>query len=95
MAFIFSTTSLKASTVKSFSIYSILEGSNGPLTRSTHFITARAGRILLVGSGGVPELKLDENPYTRYQNFNTIIVIVQKINFRHKTWIAALCISKK
>ena len=45
---------LKASHVMSFSRYTILEGSKGPLILSKDFITALAGRTLLDGSGEVP-----------------------------------------
>lgn len=44
---------LKVSHVKPFSMYSILEGLNGPFTLSMLLITALAGRTLLEGSGEV------------------------------------------
>ena len=53
---------LKASHAKSFSIYSMLEGSNGPLITSMDWMIALAGRTLFDGSDAVRALKQDENP---------------------------------
>lgn len=53
---------LNASHVRPFRMYSVLEGSKGPLIMSMDFITALAGRTLLDGSGGVLPLKHEENP---------------------------------
>lgn len=53
---------LKVSKDNPFSMYSILEGLNGPLILSIDLISALAGSILLDGSGLVLWLKLDENP---------------------------------
>lgn len=45
---------LKFSHVRPFSMYSMFDGSKGPLTLSMDVISALAGRMLLDGSGEVP-----------------------------------------
>ena len=70
---------MKVSHVKSFSKYSMLDGSNGPLITSMDFIVAFVGRTLFERFVAVLELKQEENPCEKEAIIRTSDYILRKI----------------